>query len=403
MTAPVVIRKYGGEALASPSRIRVAAEQIAERAARTPIVVVASARRGVTDHLLGLIDEVGGNRISRSADRVVASGEIVSAALLALALQRLGRKAVALDGREAGLLATGDWSRARLRRVQPRRIREVLTSGAIPVVAGFQARRRRGLATLGRGGSDLTAVALAAALGGECELVKDVPALYTADPGLCPAAQPLTRVSHAFLAELARAGAKVCHPRAAVVAAREGVPIRFTHFQHEGLATVVGAGDGSSPVAVVLRPDIALLTGQAPAAITGQTVRRLLVQLRRLDAGAEVTASRDEFGWRLAVFVTRDSRLESITIAQSLGIGLMVTGDADLSTVSVIGDITTDGWTGRLRAAIDTAQAEPVRLTRAGRRLLVAVPSGQSIPLLRALHREFVELAAEPEGVACSA
>src|SRR5574338_261602 len=105
MTAPVVIRKYGGEALASPSRIRVAAEQIAERAARTPIVVVASARRGVTDHLLGLIDEVGGNRISRSADRVVASGEIVSAALLALALQRLGWKAVALDGREAGLLA----------------------------------------------------------------------------------------------------------------------------------------------------------------------------------------------------------------------------------------------------------------------------------------------------------
>src|SRR5678816_1658719 len=136
MTAPVIIRKYGGEALASPARIRAAARQIVERAAQVPLVVVASARLGVTDHLLELVREVGGERASRSADRVVASGEIVSAGLLAAAIQQLGRKAVALDGHEAGLLASGDWASARLRRVQPRRVRQILSGGAIPVVAG---------------------------------------------------------------------------------------------------------------------------------------------------------------------------------------------------------------------------------------------------------------------------
>ncbi|HET8762676.1 MAG TPA: hypothetical protein VFM12_04630 [Gemmatimonadales bacterium] len=387
MTA-VIIRKYGGEALASPSRIRAAAEQIVARAADTPLVVVASARRGVTDHLLELVREVGARRDSRSADRVVAAGEIVSAALLAAAIERLGRKAVALDGREAGLVATGDWASARLRRVQPRRIRQILSAGAIPVVAGFQARRRRGLATLGRGGSDLTAVALASALGGSCELVKDVPSLHTADPKRCPDAQPLAHVSHDFLVSLARAGARVCHPRAAVVAKLGKVPLRFTHFQDDTRGTTVG-DTPATQVAIVLRSDIALLTADRPGPIHDWELRDLCRKLRQLDAAAALSTRRHVRRTRLTVVLTREAAPAAhVRIATS---GFRVDGEAReaIDALTIIGASQPQRH-AQLAAALAQVGAAPIRISLTRRRLQLAVPSEQSVTLLQALHREFV-------------
>jgi aspartate kinase len=394
----VIIRKYGGEALASPARIRHAADQIVARALRAPIVVVASARRGVTDHLLDLVHEVGAERASRAADRVVASGEIVSAALLAAAIQRLGFKAVALDGREAGLIASGEWGSARLRCVRPRRLRQILASGAIPVVAGFQARRRRGLATLGRGGSDLTAVALAAALGGECELVKDVPALFTADPRLCPGATPLARVSHAFLVDLARAGAKVCHPRAAHLAARSAVPIRVTHFQDDGPATIVGNTD-DDPTAVVHRRSVTLLAAPLGDNLDSDALRALRSAIRRHDAGAELTVSRDERGWRATLLVAQAQTESARLLAREAGVRLSGDDETQYDALSVVGGWPRD-WKARIRLASAAAGSDPITVARVGRRLVVVTAAETSVGLLHALHREFVEGTVE---VRCSA
>jgi len=402
MTAPVIIRKYGGEALASPARIRAAARQIVERAAQVPLVVVASARLGVTDHLLELVREVGGERASRSADRVVASGEIVSAGLLAAAIQQLGRKAVALDGHEAGLLASGDWASARLRRVQPRRVRQILSGGAIPVVAGFQAQRRRGLATLGRGGSDLTAVALAAALGGECELVKDVGALFTADPRLCPAAEPLSSVSHAFLADVARAGARICHPRAAAVASRSDVPLRFVHFSSAGPSTLVSDAIEAQHTAIVLRREVALLSASGPAGLDGPAIRAFLARLRRQDAGADLTAARDELGWRLVIYISQDSVDGARAHAADAGITLSGQAELPLDAISIVGAYG-DDWPARLHAAATSADVTPVRVSPSGRRILIAAAASESVTLLQALHREFVERQVEVTEVRCSA
>lgn len=397
MTA-VIVRKYGGEALASPSRIQSAAERIVARAADVPLVVVASARRGVTDHLLELVRDVGARRASRSADRVVAAGEIVSAALLAAAIERLGRKAVALDGREAGLVATGDWASARLRRVQPRRVRQILSVGAIPVVAGFQARRRRGLATLGRGGSDLTAVALAGALGGVCELCKDVSSLHSADPRLCPDARPLTHVNHDFLVRLARAGARVCHPRAAVVAKLGKIPLRFTHFLDEGGGTLVSE-TSTEQVAIVLRHDVALLTGASVPPVDSSRLRALVRLLRQVDAAAALTVRRTAHRSEVAAVVARETAAAARARMESAGFRLEGVALAGMDALTVIG-ANQQEYGAQLRAALALAAVTPLRISATRRRLLLAVSSDRSVALLQALHREFVE--GTPE-VRCSA
>ena len=243
MSKPTVV-KFGGDALATPERIAAAARRVAARRTGRRVVAVASARRGVTDHLLGLVEQVreaigveGDSPAAgrAAADRAVASGELVAASLLAVALADLGVPAVVLDAREAGLGSDGHAGGATLTRLQTDRLLRLLDRGVTPVVTGFQGWHRGRITTLGRGGSDVTAVALATALGAEaCELVKDPGALHTADPRLVPEAQPLPRATHRFVSEIALAGARVIHPAAATRAERDAVPLRFTSLHTDG-------------------------------------------------------------------------------------------------------------------------------------------------------------------------
>lgn len=265
MSLPLVV-KLGGDALASPDRIAAEAERIARLAAAGPVVAVASARRGVTDRLLGLADEVdtAARRLDGSArlpsgdsaerDRVVASGEVVAASLLALALNRLGVRAVSLDAREAGIAAAGLHGGARIRRVNPRRIAQLLARGVVPVVTGFQGWRRGRVATLHRGGTDTSAIALAAALGGGRVLfVKDSEGLRTADPKLVPESRPIRRAPHHFLTALTAAGARVVQADAAALAEREGVTLEFCSLGSDASLSTVAAGtEGEGLAAVAL-------------------------------------------------------------------------------------------------------------------------------------------------------
>jgi aspartate kinase len=249
---PVVV-KLGGDALHSPERIGAAARRVAGLAQHEPVIAVVSARRGVTDHLLGLVDDVrsvigGAARAHPEADRAVAAGEVVTAALLALALEALGVSAVSLDAREAGLRAGGNPGRATLRRVEAGRLRAVLARGVVPVVTGFQGWRQGRVTTLGRGGTDITAVALAAALRARrVILVKDAPGLRTADPKLVPDSRPIPRAPHRFLTALAAAGARVIRTKAAQLAERYGVALEFHSLEGEQPLTEIARdlpGDG---------------------------------------------------------------------------------------------------------------------------------------------------------------
>jgi aspartate kinase len=267
--------KFGGDALATPERIAEAARWAAAERARGPLVLVASARRGVTDHLYGLVAAVeaalpfGGPSASQTAagERAIAAGEEVSASLLALALERLGVPAVALDAREAGLSAEGAPGAGRLGRIHPKRLQRLLAAGVTPVVTGFQGWQAGRVALIGRGGSDTTAVALAAALGAaRCELVKEVGGLFTADPALVGDALLLPAVTHRFLAAVAAAGAKVVSEEAARLAFSRGVPLRLLGLRSPAASCVTP--DAATPLQAVAHRFATAERGAREAVVT---------------------------------------------------------------------------------------------------------------------------------------
>ncbi len=224
----LVVQKYGGTSVGDLDRIRrVARRCLAARAAGHDVVVVVSAMAGETNRLLALTRQIHPSPEEREQDVVVATGEQVSVGLLALAIQAAGGKAVSLLGHQVKIVTDSSFSRARIQSIDADRISAALGRGEIAVVAGFQGTDERGnVTTLGRGGSDTTAVALAAALRADsCEIYTDVDGVYTADPNVCPAARKLDRISYEEMLELASQGAKVLQIRSVEFAMKYRVPL----------------------------------------------------------------------------------------------------------------------------------------------------------------------------------
>ncbi len=230
----LLVLKFGGHALANPARVRVAARRIAAwRKRGVHIVAVVSAPAGFTDRLLAAAARSATTASHRELDRLLCTGEDRSAALLALALTTLGVPARSLRGAEAGLIASGDHGAGHVTDVDTAPLRELLDQGIVPIVAGFQAGRPDGEhVTLGRGGSDLTAVVLATALGAsECHLIKDVNGVHTRDPRHAADAKPIASLSHEQLLLLARSGARVVHAGAAAHARSSALALRVYSYR----------------------------------------------------------------------------------------------------------------------------------------------------------------------------
>jgi aspartate kinase len=216
----VCVRKFGGSSLADAERIVRAARRVAsEHAAGRPGAVVVSAMAGVTDGLLRLARQLGNGRHLRETDVLLASGEQQSAALFAMALRDLGHEAEVFHGHRVGIYTNELHTRAQIRWVGAGPVLDALARGAIPVICGFQGLARDGhQATLGRGGSDTTAVAYAAAMGCGCEIYTDVEGVFTADPRIVPEARLLPQITYDEIIELASCGAKVMETRSVVLA-----------------------------------------------------------------------------------------------------------------------------------------------------------------------------------------
>ena len=223
MQRPVIVQKFGGSSVADADRIRRVARRIArERAAGSDMVVVVSAMGDTTDELLSLAAAVTDEPDPRELDMLLATGEHQSATLVSMALHALGAPAISLTGPQAGITTDGRYGKARIANIEPRRIREELERGNVVIVAGFQgqsagpaAAGRAEITTLGRGGSDTTAVALAAALRADrCQIFTDVRGIYTADPRVVPEARQLPVIGYEEMLELAHQGAGVMQVRA---------------------------------------------------------------------------------------------------------------------------------------------------------------------------------------------
>ena len=244
--ADLIIQKYGGTSVGNVDRIRALADRVRRvRQTGSRVVVVVSAMAGETDRLLGLAREVAAEPVAREIDMLLATGEMVSIALVAMALQEVGCAARSFTGMQGGIVTDGTHTHARIRSITTTRLQRDLSAGVIPVVAGFQGISESDeLTTLGRGGSDLTAVALAAALKADsCEIYTDVDGVYTADPNLVPQARRLDRVSYDEMLEMARLGAKVLQARAVEFAKAHDVPLRVKSSFAEGSGTLVTRPD----------------------------------------------------------------------------------------------------------------------------------------------------------------
>jgi aspartate kinase len=257
-----VVQKYGGSSVADVDKLkRVAAKVAARRRAGDAVCVVVSAMGDTTDDLLRLAKQVSADPPRRELDMLLTAGERISMALLSIALQDLGVEAISFTGSQAGIMTTDAHATARILEVRPTRVREELALGKVVIVAGFQGvSARREITTLGRGGSDTTAVALAAALAADCEIYSDVAGVFTADPRVVPGARRLAELSYEEMQALAQAGARVLNAQAVEFARITGIAIRARSTFGGDEETVVRAGRGGARIAgVAVAGELALV------------------------------------------------------------------------------------------------------------------------------------------------
>ena len=236
------VQKYGGTSVGSPERIRAVAERVKRfRQNGDDVVVVVSAMSGETNRLSALASEMSSSPAAKELDVLLASGEQVTIALLSMAIHELGLDARSFLGSQVRILTNSNYSKARIEHIEQEPLRNALAAGQVPIVAGFQGVTSDGeVTTFGRGGSDTTAVALAAALGvTECQIYTDVDGVYTTDPRIVPDARRLETVTFEEMLELASLGSKVLHPRSVEFAGKYNVALRVLSSFEEGPGTLI--------------------------------------------------------------------------------------------------------------------------------------------------------------------
>ena len=344
----LIVQKYGGTSVATIDKIKHVAKKVVEaKKAGNDLVVVVSAMAGETDRLIELAHKIVDKPHEREYDVLVSTGEQVSIALLSMAIQDLGFRAVSFLGFQIGIVTNDDFTKARILDIDSEKIANELKSGSIIVIAGFQGiDKQSNLTTLGRGGSDTTAVAVAATLKADvCEIYTDVEGVYTTDPNICPNARKLERISYDEMLEMASLGAKVLHTRSVEFAKKNNVPIhvRSTFSQNTGtlvtkedeiMERVVVSGitynRKEAKITIVKVPDKPGIASNIfkPISETNINVDMILQNVSE-DGFADVTFTVDETDCKKALSVIEG-------IAKEIG-AADVQYDKDIVKVSIIG------------------------------------------------------------------
>jgi len=363
----LLVQKYGGTSVGSPERIAAVADRIvASRRSGAELVVVVSAMGDTTDDLIQLAHQVSARAHPREMDMLLTAGERISMALVAMAVNDRGVEAVSFTGSQSGIVTDTSHTRAKILEVRADRIREELKKGRVVIVAGFQGvSRDREVTTLGRGGSDTTAVALAAALQAtSCEIYTDVDGVYTADPRIVPGARKLTALSYDEMLELASLGAKVLHNRSVEIARRFGVPIhvRSSFNGNEGTRIAKGAlmeqvvirgiahDADVAKIALLGVPDRPGVASEIFREIGGRGVNvRLIVQANGAEGRNDVTFAVGSHDTQTVLPLIEQMR-------KQLGARAFLY-DPDVAVLSVVGEglATSPGTAGQVFAALAQA------------------------------------------------
>jgi aspartate kinase len=395
----LIVQKYGGTSVGTPERILKVADRVAERhAAGDRIIAVVSAMGQSTDHLLSLAHRITSRPSRREMDMLLTAGERISMALLSMALEARRIPAISFTGSQSGIITDTAHTRARILEIRPIRIVPELELGKVVIVAGFQGvSRDKEVTTLGRGGSDTTAIALAVGLDADlCEIYTDVPGVMTADPRHVPRARLLPRVSWDTMLELAASGAGVMHTRAVELARRRAVPfrVRSTFRKKEGtLVEGKPIEQGAGIAAVTGRPRAIYLSVPNPAG--RERARLFAIAEARLKNAATVCAlSLDGGGF--SCVVSHDA--EAVPAVEQMvsdlrGIGESPQVEDHLATVTLVGTGVLDlpGLSARVAGILAGAGIEPRALFTGSLALTVLVPEAAFGDAERLLHHAFLE------------
>jgi aspartate kinase len=379
-----VVQKYGGSSVADIEKIRKVAAKVKARAdSGAEVVVVVSAMGDTTDELLQLARKVSADPPRRELDMLLTCGERISMALLSMALQELGVAAISFTGSQSGIITDESHAQARIVEVRPTRIEEELGKGRVVIVAGYQGvSRAREVTTLGRGGSDTSAVALAAALGADCEIYSDVDGIFSADPRVVPSAKKLESLSHEEMQELAAAGAKVLNAQAVEHAREKGIVIhaRSTHTAGTGTAIRAATDATAGRVrGVTSEGDVWVLSGEVAPALEWLDARALKGRSLVLE-GAK----------GMIVVPLQDVHGPEALKAQLAQLGLSVRDD--LGTVTCVGTGLNTDW-AVLRRALAAAGALGLEVHGAhtsSLQLTLVVPRSGLPELTRRLHGDLI-------------
>ena len=403
----LVVQKYGGTSVGDIERIRKVASRVARNVERgQKVVVTVSAMGRTTDRLISMAREVTPRPARRELDMLMSTGEQQSIALLSMALHSLGVRARSYTGDQAGFLTDGQYGSARILEVDTRGILQDLAKVDVAVVAGFQGRDSTGaVTTLGRGGSDTTAVALAAALGSaECEIYTDTEGIYTTDPHLVPDARKLERIDYDEMLELAALGAKVLHPRSVWYARRYGVRIhvRSSFSFNSGTIVCKLAGEESSMKTESPVTGAALDLGHARINLLGVrdepgVAARLFSALGAAGIAADMiiqgVPGAGDSRQQMTFTVPRDQAEEALEAVGPVleEIGGKASADSDIAKISIVGIAigSTPGIAGRMFEAISGVGANIEMITTSEVRISVVIPAGFAKEALAAVHRAF--------------
>lgn len=385
----VIVQKYGGTSVGDADRIGAVARRVARtRLAGDGVVVVVSAMGHTTDQFVALSRQVSPNEHPREMDMLLTAGERISMALLAMAIRDLGVEAVSFTGSQAGILTNTVHGRAEIEEVRAFRVREHLDKGDVVIVAGFQgvSATSKEITTLGRGGSDATAVALASYLQADaCEIYTDVDGVFTADPRLVPEAWKLDEVSFDEMAELAAAGAAVLMARSVEMGRRWGVPLHVRSSFHEGEGTWIreATGGPASLVGVAHDPDQALVAlgngADASAVAAALEAARVAVDTVGIGpAGAGAAVPRDQAAAAVAALAA---------LAATEGSGTVIL-DEEVGKVSVVGAALRDRpeRAAEVTAALERGGIEVLLASSSALRASCVVPAARLDEAVRLLH-----------------
>jgi aspartate kinase len=399
---PIIVQKYGGSSVADADRIRNVANRVARRGADgTGVVVVVSAMGDTTDDLIALARQITSRPPEREMDALLSAGELISSALVAMALREQNVDAISLTGMQAGIQTDTVHSKARILNIEPRRIVDELDRGRIVIIAGFQGvTAELDVTTLGRGGSDTSAVALAIALGAAaCERFTDVDGVYTTDPRVEPRARKLRDIGYEEMLELASAGSKILHPRAVELAGLYNLPVLVGSSFNDTPGTLIHGGPSMEPAnkargiahdfdvakitvrGVPDRPGIAaaLFGPLADAAISVDTI----VQNASLENLTDLTFTVSENDLTRSLEIVRP-------IAATIG-ARDVAADAKLGKVSLVGTgmQNTPGYAARMFRTLAEGGLNIDLITTSEIRITVIMHEAEVEAAVRALHTAF--------------